>query len=172
MKKLLPFSVLILSICLSSLSYANSFKISSPAFKNKAVIPTVYTCFGKNKVIPLRWQKVPAKAQSLVFILSDPDAPAGIWYHWLLYNLSPSAVKDENEFRKAIKMAQNGLNSWKKQNYGGPCPPSGKHRYTFHLYALDKKLSFTKPPTAKELQQAMKGHIIAKTKLMGVVSAH
>lgn len=145
-------------------------KLSSPAFADGAVIPMRYTCTGDDVSPPLAWSDTPAGAKSLALIVDDPDAPAGTWVHWVAFNLPvtagglPEGIKDAKQLPSG---GTQGTNSWRRIGYGGPCPPSGTHRYFFKLYALDTTLSLGNNATAKDLQAAMKGHILAESQLMG-----
>lgn len=140
-------------------------KITSPAFAEKRAIPVRYTCDGQDINPPLLIDAVPNGAQSLALIVDDPDAPVGIWVHWVVWNIPP-LTREITENSLPAGAAQ-GLNDWKRNRYGGPCPPSGTHRYYFRLYALDTTLDLA-PTTAKAaLERAMQGHIIARGELMG-----
>ena len=145
-------------------------KLSSPAFADGAVIPMRYTCTGDDVSPPLAWSDTPAGAKSVALIVDDPDAPVGTWVHWVAFNLPvtagglPEGIKDAKQLHSG---GTQGTNSWRRIGYGGPCPPSGTHRYFFKLYALDTTLSLGNNATAKDLQAAMKGHILAESQLMG-----
>ena len=145
-------------------------KLSSPAFADGAVIPMRYTCTGDDVSPPLAWSDTPAGAKSVALIVDDPDAPVGTWVHWVAFNLPvtagglPEGIKDAKQLPSG---GTQGTNSWRRIGYGGPCPPSGTHRYFFKLYALDTILSLGNNTTAKELQGAMKGHILAEAQFMG-----
>jgi Raf kinase inhibitor-like YbhB/YbcL family protein len=145
-------------------------KLTSSAFTEGAMIPVKYTCDGQNISPPLAWTDVPGGTRALALIYDDPDAPAGLWVHWVVFNLPrdatglPEGVPPDQTL--AIGGVQ-GMNSGRRLGYGGPCPPSGTHRYYFKLYALDNALSLGSNATAKDLQAAMKGHILAETQLMG-----
>ncbi len=139
--------------------------IFSTAFGPGSPIPQKYTCDGEDANPPLGFSNVPKDTVSLALVMDDPDAPAGVWVHWLLWNMEPSTVQiAENSVpAKAIQgQASSGRNA-----YGGPCPPSGRHRYFFKLYALDTKLNLPSYSSATELEQAMVGHVLAKAELMG-----
>lgn len=149
-------------------------EIFSNAFFEGGEIPVVYTCQGKDLSPPLEWQDVPEGAKSLVLIVDDPDAPDPlapkmVWVHWVLYNMDPRStglpedVSDQSLPRGTLK----GTTSWNKQQYGGPCPPIGRHRYFHKLYALDIVLPDLKNPTVDELKAAMHGHLLAEAVLMG-----
>ena len=145
-------------------------KLTSPAFSEGALIPAQYTCAGDDFSPPLTWSDLPADAKSLALIADDPDAPVGTWVHWVAFNLPvtaaglPQGIKDEKQLAGG---GTQGTNSWRRIGYGGPCPPSGTHRYFFKLYALDTTLSLGNSTTAKDLQGTMRGHILAETQLMG-----
>lgn len=139
--------------------------ISSSAFAEGALIPKVYTCDGDDISPSLVFAGIPEAAHSLALIMDDPDAPMGTWDHWLLWNISPATTAiAENSMPLGAVL---GENSFKKLQYGGPCPPFGTHRYFFHLFALDTRLSLPEGSRKKELQKAMQGHIIGEGVLMG-----
>jgi Raf kinase inhibitor-like YbhB/YbcL family protein len=141
-------------------------EILSPAFENGKIIPPIYTCEGKNISPPLIWKNIPKNTHSLALIVSDPDAPSKDWTHWVLYNLPT----DENQLKENENIPQDetGSNSWQSQNYQGPCPPTGTHRYVFTLYALDSPVSLAKNPNAKQVRNAIKKHILSTAVLIGV----
>ena len=139
-------------------------KITSPAFSHNQPIPKKYTCQGQDINPPLAISGVPAGTESLVLIMDDPDAPGGNWDHWLVYNITPTSEIKEN----SVPGTQT-RNDFGRVNYGGPCPPSGTHRYFFKLYALDMGMPlFKKAPTKKELESTMQGHILDKAELIGL----
>lgn len=144
-------------------------KVSS-VFSNNDFIPVKYTCDGQDISPEIRIENVPSNAKSLVLINDDPDAPMGTWDHWILFNIPPSytvipeGIKPEREFSNGMR---HGLNSWGKVGYGGPCPPSGVHRYYFRVYALDTVLDLPPGVSKSKLLKAMEGHVIAKGELMG-----
>lgn len=151
-----------------------SFTLTSPAFSHEGPIPGKYTCDGKDVSPALIWTGVPSGAKSLALIVDDPDAPDPAapkmtWVHWVLYNLPPTAGElPESVSVKALPEGTlEGLNDWKRAGYGGPCPPIGRHRYFHKLYALDAVLPDLKHPTKAKLEEAMKGHILGQTVLMG-----
>lgn len=141
----------------------------SPAFSHNEGIPPIYTCDGKNISPPLVWSGVPAEANSLALIVDDPDAPGRTWVHWVLYNLPP----ESKSFPEGVRAQQlpagtrEGLNDFRSTGYGGPCPPSGKHRYFHKLYALDTILPDLGVPSKAKLEKAMRGHILAEAELVG-----
>jgi len=147
-------------------------RVTSPAFKDGDMIPRKHTCDGEDLSPPLQFGGVPSGAKSLVLICDDPDAPVGTWTHWVLFNLPPDTKMVAEKIAAAAKLpngAVHGHNSWggRKIGYGGPCPPSGTHRYYFKVYALDVKLDLPSGTTKKHLTKAMKGHIIGEGGLMG-----
>lgn len=137
-------------------------KLISPAFKHEQNMPSDYTCDGADKIPPLEISDIPAETKSLALIMDDPDAPVGTWDHWIVWNIAPTT--------KVIDRQPNGVrgkNSWGKTNYGGPCPPSGVHRYFFKLYALDMMLDIPEGSGKSALLGAMKEHVLAEATLMG-----
>jgi Raf kinase inhibitor-like YbhB/YbcL family protein len=141
-------------------------RISSPAFVHNSGIPTKYTCEGADLSPPLVLDGVPAAAQSLALIIDDPDAPGGDWVHWVVWNIPPTTrTLGENALPPG---ALQGKNDWGKNSYGGPCPPSGSHRYFFKLYALDTPLELPPSSTKKGLEKAMAGHIVAQGQMIGI----
>lgn len=145
-----------------------NMQISSPAFQHNGRIPALYTCDGKNISPPLAISDVPETAQSLVLISDDPDAPVGTWVHWLVWNIDPKTT--EIAEHTAPAGAIEGTTSFGNVGYGGPCPPSGTHRYFFKLYALDIRLDLPKSTDKKALEEAMKDHILAKAEIIGLYS--
>ena len=153
---------------------AMSLTLTSDAFAHKSAIPKQYTCDGQDISPPLQWSGLPGGTKSLVLIVDDPDAPDPeaprmTWVHWVLYNIPasapglPEAVSPEN----LPPGTHQGLNDWDRTGYGGPCPPVGRHRYFFKLYALDTVLPELKTPTKAHVQEAMRKHILAETQLIG-----
>jgi Raf kinase inhibitor-like YbhB/YbcL family protein len=151
-----------------------TLRITSPAFTDGGVMPTKLTCEGKDLSPPLAWTSVPAGTKSLVLIIDDPDAPDPkaprmTWVHWLLYDLPPETTHlAENANMSGLPAGTKvGVNDWKRADYGGPCPPIGRHRYFHKLYALDTKLSDLKKPSKAQLEAAMKGHILEQAQIIG-----
>ncbi len=151
-----------------------ALKLSSSAFEPNGPIPTEYTCDGSDRSPPLSWSGVPERAQSLVLIVDDPDAPdprnpKTTWVHWVLYNMPRSAegLPEGVDSDSLPPGTLEGLNDWKRTGYGGPCPPIGRHRYFHKLYALDTVLPDMGTPTKAELVQGMEGHVLASVELMG-----
>jgi Raf kinase inhibitor-like YbhB/YbcL family protein len=144
-------------------------KIESTAFAAGAEIPRAHNCEGDDVSPPLQFGEVPPAAKSLALIVDDPDAPDPAaprmtWVHWVAYDLPPTSSGIAQGARAG---GRDGLNDWKRTGYGGPCPPIGRHRYFFKLYALDKLLGDLKQPTKQRLEQAMAGHVIARAELIG-----
>jgi Raf kinase inhibitor-like YbhB/YbcL family protein len=139
-------------------------KITSSAFQQGANIPSKFSCDGANTSPPLQISDVPAEAKSFVLIVDDPDAPSGLFTHWAVWNISPqtSAIA-EGSTPKGVQ----GTNDFGKSGYGGPCPPSGTHRYYFKIFALDRELDLPFGAKRGQLDGAMKGHVIAQGELMG-----
>lgn len=151
-----------------------TFKIMSPAFADNASIPAKYTCEGDDISPPLTWSGVPEGTKSLALIVDDPDAPDPkaprmTWVHWVLYNLPPDATGlSEGVAVGALPAGtEGGLNDWKRTGYGGPCPPIGRHRYFFKLYALDAALPATSEASKAKVEAAMRGHVLAEAQLIG-----
>lgn len=145
-------------------------KLESSAFEASGSIPPKYTCDRENISPPLRWDEPPAGTQSLALICDDPDAPVGTFLHWLLYDLPPETRQIPEAVPAVAKLPAGGVqgkNDFRKQGYGGPCPPSGTHRYFFKLYALDKKLALEPGATKAQLLKAMEGHVLASAELVG-----
>jgi len=149
-----------------------TFKLTSNAFPHGGEIPAKYTCEGQDISPPLAWTGVPPNARSLVLIVDDPDAPDPAapkmtWVHWVLYNIPLGAGSLPEGAKELPPGTLQGLNDWRRTGYGGPCPPIGRHRYFFKLYALDAMLpNLGQVPKAK-LEAAMKPHVVARTELMG-----
>lgn len=140
-------------------------KITNPAFQEEGNIPSKFTCDGSDANPTLRFEGAPAEAKSLALIVDDPDAPSGLFTHWLVWNIDPKTTAiDENS---APPNAIQGKNDFGKSGYGGPCPPSGTHRYFFKVFALDRKLELPAGSKRAQLDAQMRGHIIAQGELMG-----
>jgi len=146
--------------------------ITSPAFAAGGAIPGKYTCEGQDISPPLFFTGIPEAAKSLVLIIDDPDAPDPsapkmTWVHWLLFNLPAQLETLGEDIQKLPEGTGTGSNDWKRNDYGGPCPPIGRHRYFFKLYALDTRLDDLKSPDQAALLQAMQGHVLAQAELIG-----
>jgi Raf kinase inhibitor-like YbhB/YbcL family protein len=144
-----------------------TMKIASPAFENNQSIPPRYTCDGNNTSPPLVFSEVPGTAKSFVLIVDDPDAPSGTWVHWVIFNI-PAGVREIKE--NSVLQGTQGITSFGKPGYGGPCPPSGTHRYFFKLYALDAMLSPTGAMDKTTVEAAMQNHILGYAELIGLYS--
>lgn len=148
-----------------------AMQLTSVAFQEGEPIPVKYTCDGHNVSPPLKWNGVPQDAKSLVLIADDPDAPAGTWTHWVLFDLPPSTTDLPEDMPKSQFVpggAKQGLNDFKRLGYGRPCPPQGKpHRYFFKLYALDASVELKPGASKKDVERAMEKHILAQGQLMG-----
>ncbi|MDD5461811.1 MAG: YbhB/YbcL family Raf kinase inhibitor-like protein [Methylococcales bacterium] len=151
-----------------------TLKLKSPDFNHQGEIPKIFTCDGDNSSPALSWTELPPNTKSLALIVDDPDAPDPAkpkmtWVHWVLYNIPPSVT----ELPKAVAISAlptgilQGKNDWKKTGYGGPCPPTGRHRYFHKLYALDIELPDLHHPDKAQLEKAMEGHILDKAELIG-----
>lgn len=145
-----------------------SLELTSDAFANGQSIPAKYTCTGRNISPALAWNETPSGTRSFALIMDDPDAPLGTWVHWVLFNIPAEARSlQENIDTSAMSV---GKNSWGDLGYGGPCPPSGTHRYYFKLYALDSTLRLLPGAAKEQMLQEMKGHILAQGELIGTFS--
>jgi len=148
-----------------------AFTLSSPAFAANAEIPKVHTCQGADRSPALSWRDAPPATKAFALIVDDPDAPAGTWVHWVLYDLPagswqlPEAVPATDTVAGG---AAQGLNDFRKVGYGGPCPPAGKsHRYFFKLYALDASTKLPPRASKTDVLRAVEGHVIATAELVG-----
>lgn len=150
---------------------AMSLTLSSSAFKDGEKIPKQYSCNGSNISPPLEWKNIPPEAKSFVLIMDDPDAPAGTWVHWILVNIPPGVKSLSENLTIPPEGAAFARNSWNRNDYSGPCPPSGTHRYYFTLYALDQLLPFNKRMNKAEIEKIIKGHVIESAELMGKFSS-
>ncbi len=139
--------------------------MTSPAFVRQGAIPKTYTCDGRNINPELVIRNVPVGAKSLVLIVEDPDAPAGVWTHWIVWNIRPSTriIREGSSPAGAVQ----GTNDFQEQGYDGPCPPSGTHRYFFRLFALDTTLGLGPAAVKATLENALHGHVLEQTLLAG-----
>lgn len=149
-----------------------SFELKSTAFEANKTIPQKHSCEGSDVSPALEWGEVPSGTATLALIADDPDAPAGTWVHWVIYDL-PASLKGLKEGIPAVETLDNGakqgVNDFRRVGYGGPCPPPGNpHRYFFKLYALDRKLGLPSRATKQQVVNAMKGHILAEGELVGL----
>ncbi len=138
-------------------------KILSPEFEHNGLIPKKFTCQGEDISPALIIEDIPKEAKSLALIVDDPDAPMGMWVHWVIFDIPLINRIEENSIP-----GKQGRNDFGRNDYGGPCPPSGTHRYFFKIYALDKKLNLTEGLTKKELEKAMEGRILGQAGLIGL----
>jgi Raf kinase inhibitor-like YbhB/YbcL family protein len=138
--------------------------VSSAAFQGRGTIPDRFTCKGANTNPPLQFEGIPKNARSLVLIMDDPDAPGGLFNHWLVWNIAPATSQiAENSVPTG---ATQGTNDFGKTGYDGPCPPSGTHRYYFRVFALDQKLDLKSGAKRAALDRALHGHVVARGELM------
>ncbi len=168
---LLPFMVRPSVPALAAQSGAPDFSISSPSFSDSGEIPKKFTCSGPDVSPQLAWTEPPAGGKTFALLVDDPDAPAGNWNHWAIWNLPPSARSLPEGVGKSRHLpdgTEQGLNDFRKVGYNGPCPPANKpHHYHFKLYALDKRLNLKGDAGEPELEAAMKGHIMAQAQWTG-----
>jgi Raf kinase inhibitor-like YbhB/YbcL family protein len=161
-----------------------TIQLRSPAFVEGGMIPKAHTCDGSDRSPPLEWSGVPSAARTLALVCDDPDAPMGTWSHWVVFNLSPrakafkegvppeetlpaSSLAGTESGDGSLGRARQGRNDFKKTGYGGPCPPSGTHRYFFRLYALDNELALGPTANRADVLKAIAGHILAEGRLVG-----
>lgn len=148
-----------------------SIRITSTAFADGQPIPDKYTCTGPNGSPPLQWANAPTGVKSFALIADDPDAPMGTWVHWVIYNLPPATTALAETTPPAPELpdgSKQGINDFRQTGYGGPCPPPGKpHRYFFKIYALDTMLNLKPGATKKDIETAMRGHLLAEGQLIG-----
>jgi Raf kinase inhibitor-like YbhB/YbcL family protein len=160
----LLFLSLFYSACLNAESHKEAdMKITSPSFENNSNIPSEFTCEGNDTSPELVIENIPAGAKSLALIVDDPDAPGKTWVHWVVYDIPIT-----NRIDKGSIPGKQGINDFDRKDWGGPCPPSGTHRYYFKIYALDKMLGLDEGIDKRTLEEAMAGHILAKADLMGL----
>lgn len=152
----------------------NAFTVSSPSIRHNEPIPARFTCSGEDVSPMLTWAGAPKEAKSFALICDDPDAPSGTWVHWVIFNIPADVTQlpeglAKSDIVSAVKGAKQGVNDFHKVGYGGPCPPQGHgvHHYHFKLYALDKELNLRPGVTKRQLEDAMRGHILAQTELIG-----
>ncbi len=149
------------------LNLENKMKIQT-VFENNGKIPVKYTCDGDDVSPQLTITEIPDGTKSLAIISDDPDAPAGEWIHWVLWNIPVN--EDSLTIKEGTSLGISGRNSFKKLSYGGPCPPSGTHRYFFKVYALDAELELEEGSSSKELENAMQEHMLDKAEIIGLYS--
>jgi hypothetical protein len=150
-----------------------ALQVKSSVFSEGGSIPAQYTCDGKDVSPPLSWSGIPAGTKSLALVCDDPDAPAGVWVHWVVYNIPASTSGLPEAVPARDEIAGGGLqgkNDFRKTGYGGPCPPGGTHRYVFTVYALDFDVTLAAGATKAQLLAAVRGHVLAEGKLTGKYS--
>jgi Raf kinase inhibitor-like YbhB/YbcL family protein len=170
------FAILLLAnhLSLHAAEEADTMQITSSVFDHQGMIPAKYTCEGADVSPPLAWRDLPENTKSLALIVDDPDAPDPAaprmtWVHWVLYDIPPTLDGlAEDAADRLPPGIREGMNDFHRPRYGGPCPPTGKHRYFFKLYALDKTLGDLPRPGKPGLEKAMQGHILMKAELVGL----
>jgi Raf kinase inhibitor-like YbhB/YbcL family protein len=156
--------VILLAVIASFAAEGAKMKITSSAFQEGGNIPSKFTCDGSDTSPPLQITGVPSEAKSLVLIVDDPDAPSGLFTHWLIWNIPPQTNSvAEGSAPKGVQ----GTNDFGKSGYRGPCPPPGTHRYSFKIFALDRELDLRSGAKRGQVDAAMKGHVIAQGELVG-----
>jgi len=162
------YKILLLINNKKNMEQIGEIQLTSEVFQNNQSIPLKYSCNGENINPPLSIKNIPINTKSLTLIVDDPDAPSGNWTHWLIWNIpSETSHIETNSLPNDVIQ---GLNSSKNNKYDGPCPPSGTHRYFFKLYALDTILNLKEDSKKNNLEDAMKGHILGQTTLIGLYS--
>ena len=161
---LLVLFVLLLAGCTTKneVITMDTLEVASPAFENNGFIPAKYTCQGEDINPPLVIKNIPEGTKSLVLFVDDPDAPMGTWVHWVVWNINITG-----EIKEDTIPGVQGMNDFGRLNYGGPCPPSGVHRYFFKVYALDCLLDLPEGSSKKDVESAMQGHVLASGQLVG-----
>jgi len=152
---------------------AQALELRSGAFDDGGPVPVEFTCRGRNVSPPLSWSAVPEETKSLVLITEDPDAPGGVWIHWVMWNIPPGSRSLKENVPNDVTLADGsvqGVASNGTHGYHGPCPPSGRHRYYFRLYALDRELDLDQNAGKDAVTRAMTGHVLAKASLLGYFS--
>lgn len=164
MRSLIVSSILLTSLSAAAAPAGNTLTVTSPAFSENGAIPSEYTCDGQSKSPPLSWSGVPANTQSIAVLVDDPDAPKGVFTHWLVTNIPPhdSSLSEGGSLPSG---ALAGMNDKGSRGYAAICPPSGTHRYRFHVFALDKIMP--KPTTRGAFAMQVKGHVLAEGELIG-----
>lgn len=145
----------------------DEMRLTAPAFAHETPIPAKFSCHGEDVSPELHIAGIPEGAAVLALIMDDPDAPAGTWDHWVAFDIDPVSIIPEDVGELGI----GGSNSWRRLGYGGPCPPSGTHRYFFRLFALDAPLRLPEGATKADVLDAMDGRVLAEAVLMGTFSA-
>jgi len=165
------FSISLFSFFLLSFAHADDFILKTSAFSNLGRIPELYTCDNSGQSPDLSWRNPPAKTKNFALIVSDPDAPSGTFYHWVMYNIPSDTKQLTRDMKQFPAGTLIGNNSFGTSGYKGPCPPTGAiHRYIFTLYALDSQLNLPADSDVTAVLNAMKGHILKQTQIMGTYS--
>jgi Raf kinase inhibitor-like YbhB/YbcL family protein len=163
-KAILAAGSVTLAALIASFAGGARMKVTSSVFQGGANIPSKFSCDGANSSPPLQISDVPSEAKSLVLIVDDPDAPNGLFTHWIVWNIpARTSTVAEGSAPKGVQ----GTNDFGKSGYGGPCPPSGTHRYYFKIFALDCELDLPFGAKRGQLDAAIKAHVIAQGELMG-----
>lgn len=145
-----------------------TLEVHSSAFDESSRIPAKYTCDGLDASPPLAWSPGPPSTVAYALIMDDPDAPMGTWVHWVAWNIPDSSLREAlPRDPQLTDGTRQGKNSWRRAGYGGPCPPSGEHRYVFKIYALDAELALPDSTDKERLLAALEGHTLATGELMG-----
>lgn len=172
--KLKFLSIIALSLTLLTGGSAMALELRSSAFSNGGNVPVKYTCDGSGDYSPpLSWSGAPAGTKSFALISDDPDAPAGTWVHWVMWNIPSTVTSLKENFDKSPALpdgTRQGITDFRRAGYGAPCPPSGTHRYYFKLYALDTILELPPKTTKVDLESAMKGRVLSESSIMGKYS--
>jgi Raf kinase inhibitor-like YbhB/YbcL family protein len=171
MKRAIVIAVLAMGVAVGGAEEAKmQFTLSSPSFQNNQPMPAKHSCEGMDVSPALNWDGVPANAKGFALICDDPDAPGGTWVHWVIYGIPAGTTELPENVAKtdSANGAKQGVNDFGRVGYGGPCPPPGRvHHYHFRLYALDAELNLAPRVSRRQLESAMKGHIVAQTELVG-----
>jgi len=170
MKKIVWIVFLLFLISSRLFTEEDTMKITSTAFEEGGMIPVKYSCKGSDISPPLEWSGAPEQTVSFVLICDDPDAPVGTWVHWVYFDIPATVNSLPEDFppgENPTVGGTQGKNSWRRNDYGGPCPPGGTHRYFFKLYALDATLNLDPGANKAKVVKAMNGHILAEAQLMG-----
>jgi Raf kinase inhibitor-like YbhB/YbcL family protein len=173
MRSAVPTLVLVLALALALplSARAEEFTVSCPAFAEGEPIPAAYTCSGRDTNPTLLFRNIPAGSRSLALIVDDPDAPGKAWTHWVVYDIPATGAGLPENLPRAPKLhglASQGTNSWGRVGWGGPCPPSGTHRYVFRLFALNVVLGLPGGAGREQVEAAMAGHVLGRATLAGV----
>ena len=164
-KPIISGAVVILLVVVASFAAERArIKITSSAFQEGGNLPSKFTCDGSDTSPPLQITGAPSQAKSLVLIADDPDAPSGLFTHWLVWNIPPHT---NSIAEGSAPNGVHGTNDFGKPGYKGPCPPPGTHRYSFKIYALDRELDLSSGAKRRQVDAAIKGHVIAQGELMG-----